>query len=68
MNHIELDPQYRKKNIAINVLFLFMDTISAYYAPLAISLITEYCKQMHTIAFELEFAKNENLYIRKCRI
>jgi hypothetical protein len=63
MDHIELDSQYRKKNIAINVLFLFMETLAAYYAPSSILLAMIYCKQMHTIAFELEFANINNIYI-----
>jgi hypothetical protein len=67
MDNIELDIQYRKKNIAINVLFLFMDILGAYYAPSPILLLTKYCKQMHNIAFELEFAKMGDIYMRKCR-
>jgi hypothetical protein len=67
MDHIELDYLYRKKNITINILFLFMETLAAYYAPSSISLVMSYCKQMHNIAFELEFAKMDNIYIRKCR-
>jgi hypothetical protein len=69
MHHIELEPHYRKKNISVNVLFLFMEILSAYYAPLPIVLATTYCKHMHKIAFELEFTKifNLNIYIRKCR-
>ena len=67
IDHIELDTQYQKKNIAINVLFLFMDILGAYYAPSSILLLTKYCKQMHTIAFELEFAKMGDIYMRKCR-
>jgi len=68
MDHIELSIQYRKKDIAINILFLFMETLAAYYAPSSISLIMLYCKQMHDIAFELEFAKIDNIYMRKCRL
>jgi hypothetical protein len=55
--HIELLPLYRKKNISINVLFILMETLSAYYAPLNISLKMAYVKQMFQIAHVLQFHK-----------
>jgi hypothetical protein len=70
-----------KKDISIHVVFILMNILRAYYAPLPIMLLFKYIsegahtKQMHDIAFELEFSKyvfinkkkdKEDYYIRKC--
>jgi len=57
LTHIELLPQYRKKNIAVNVLFVLMEILASYYAPLNISLKMAFVKQMHNIAYALKFHK-----------
>jgi len=67
MDHIEIDKHHRKKNISIHVIYLLMNLLGAYYAPAQIQLSFLYIKQMHTIAFELDFLKQNNYYIRKCR-
>ena len=84
LSHIELDNNYRKKNIAVNVLFVLMEILASYYAPLNISLRMAFVKPMFQIAHTLQFHKtlftkrrqkdeNENkkqeeYYIRLCRI
>jgi hypothetical protein len=76
LSHIELDLPYRKKNIAVNVLFVLMEILAAYYAPLNISLKIAFVKPMYTIAHTLQFhkghsipeTKNEEYFIRLCRI
>jgi hypothetical protein len=54
--------------IKINVIFILMNILSAYYAPLQMFLLLTYEKEMDNIAFELEFSKKEDYYIRKCKI
>jgi hypothetical protein len=82
LSHIELDPPYRKKNIAVNIIFILIETLAAYYAPLNISLKILYVKPMFHIAHILQFHKtlftkrrqkdendeNEEYFIRLCRI
>ena len=67
-------------SILINVIFILMQKLSAYYSPIIVSLviphniILKHKKEMDKIAFELEFAKttfakeknNEDYYIKKC--
>ena len=63
-------------NILINVIFILMQKLSAYYSPIIVSLviphniILKHKKEMDEIAFELEFAKTtfakEDYYIKKC--
>ena len=55
--HIEIFSAYRKQNIAINAIFILMNILRAYYAPVQYSLIFKYVKQMNEIAFELKFSK-----------
>jgi len=57
LSHIELVPSYRKKNIAVNVLFILMEILAAYYAPLNISLKMAFVKPMFQIAHTLQFHK-----------
>ena len=75
--HIELSPPYRKKNIGVNVLFVLMEILAAYYAPLNISLKMAFVKPMFKIAHTLQFhkgnsmierGKEEEYFIRLCRI
>ena len=79
LSHMELDSSYRKKNIAVNVLFVLMEILAAYYAPLNISLRMAFVKPMFQIAHTLQFHKahwhsgrpsenEEEYYIRLCRI
>jgi hypothetical protein len=78
LSHIEINLQYRKKNIAVNVLFILMEILAAYYAPLNISLKMAFVKPMFHIAHILKFHKghstanngniSEEYYIRLCRI
>jgi hypothetical protein len=68
LTHIEIEKQYRNKNISIHIIFILMNILSAYYAPIAIILSFKYIKQMHNIAFELEFTKKENMYIKNIYI
>jgi GNAT superfamily N-acetyltransferase len=58
LSHIELSPSYRKKNIAVNVLFILMEILAAYYAPLNISLKMAFVKPMFQIAHTLQFHKS----------
>jgi len=67
LQHIELDIAYRKKNIAVNIIYILMNILAAYYAPSEILLEFEYKKEMFKIAYELLFYKNDNKFIRKCR-
>jgi hypothetical protein len=59
-------------DILINVIFILMQQLSAYYAPIVVSLviphniITKNKKEFDDIAFELEFAKNKDYYIKNC--
>jgi hypothetical protein len=59
-------------DILINVIFILMQQLSAYYAPIIVSLLIPYNiiikhkKEFDEIAFELEFAKNKDYYIHKC--
>jgi GNAT superfamily N-acetyltransferase len=57
LSHIELDNKYRKKNIAVNVLFVLMEILASYYAPLNISLRMTFVKPMFQIAHTLQFHK-----------
>jgi GNAT superfamily N-acetyltransferase len=54
------------EDIAINIIFILMDILRAYYAPIQMSLLLKYEKKNDSIAFELEFAKKDNYYIHKC--
>jgi GNAT superfamily N-acetyltransferase len=58
LSHIELLTSYRKKNIAVNVLFILMEILAAYYAPLNISLKMAFVKPMFHIAHTLQFHKS----------
>jgi hypothetical protein len=58
LSHIELVPSYRKKNIVVNVLFILMEILAAYYAPLNISLKMAFVKPMFHIAHTLQFHKS----------
>ena len=58
LSHIELLTSYRKKNIAVNVLFVLMEILAAYYAPLNISLKMAFVKPMFHIAHTLQFHKS----------
>ena len=51
------DTKYRKKNIAVNVLFVLMEILASYYAPLNISLKMAFVKPMFQIAHTLQFHK-----------
>jgi RimJ/RimL family protein N-acetyltransferase len=68
LSHIELDKEYQKKGIAINVIYLLMDMLAAYYAPNRISLKFLYTKEMYSIAYKLLFHKIDNFFIRECRL
>ena len=79
LSHIEINAPYRKKNIAVNALFVLMEILAAYYAPLNISLKIAFVKPMFHIAHILKFhkahwhsdrlsEKKEEYYIRLCRI
>ena len=79
LSHIELDTKYRKKNIAVNVLFVLMEILASYYAPLNISLKMAFVKPMFQIAHTLQFhkehfipdtknEKDEEYFTRLCRI
>ena len=57
LSHIEINLQYRKKNIAVNALFILMEILAAYYAPLNISLKMAFVKPMFHIAHVLKFHK-----------
>jgi len=57
LSHIELDLSYRKKNIAVNVMFVLMEILASYYAPLNISLKMAFVKSMFQIAHTLQFHK-----------
>jgi len=57
LSHIELDSPYRKKNIAVNVIFVLMEILASYYAPLNISLKMAFVKSMFQIAHTLQFHK-----------
>jgi len=71
LKHIELFSKYRKKTIAENVIFLLMDILAAHYAPNHLSLKFADIKQMHTIAYKLEFHKiqenGKEFFIKSCR-
>lgn len=66
LTNIEIQFNYQKQNIAINSIFMLMEILRAYYAPIKIYLSFKYIKQMHKIAFELKFAKNGEYYIKLC--
>ena len=59
-------PIIKEENIEINVIFMLMELLRAYYAPIQMFLLLKYEKKMDDIAFELEFAKKEDYYIKKC--
>jgi hypothetical protein len=63
--HIEILPKYRKKNITMHVIFILMDILRAYYAPMVVHMAFKYVKPMHKIAFELNFQKNKDYYMIK---
>ena len=65
MTHIELDNPYRKKNIAVNVLFVLMEILASYYAPLNISLKMAFVKPMFQIAHTLQFNKMHSVLDKK---
>jgi hypothetical protein len=51
----------------INIIFMLMELLRAYYAPIQMFLLLKYEKKMDAIAFELEFSKKDNnYYIKKC--
>ena len=53
--------------IKINIIFILMELLKAYYAPIQMFLLlNKYEKKMDNIAFELEFAKKGNYYTHKC--
>jgi GNAT superfamily N-acetyltransferase len=58
--------------IDINTIYILMVKLSAYYAPLLVSLIIPHNiiiknkKEIDDIAFELKFAKKSDYYIKKC--
>jgi len=54
-----------KTNIEINIIFMLMEILRAYYAPIQMFLLLKYEKN-NDIAFELEFAKRGDYYIKKC--
>ena len=41
-----------------------MELLRAYYAPIQMFLLLKYEKKMNDIAFELEFAKKDDYYIK----
>ena len=53
-------------NIEINIIFMLMGLLRAYYAPIQMFLLLKYEKKMDDIAFELEFSKKGDYYIYKC--
>ena len=52
--------------IKINIIFILMGLLRAYYAPIQMFLLLKYEKKMDNIAFELEFAKKNDYYVKKC--
>jgi hypothetical protein len=53
-------------DIEINIIFTLIEILRAYYAPIQMFLLLKYEKKNDNIAFELEFAKKGNHYIKKC--
>jgi len=53
-------------SIEINIIFMLMELLRAYYAPIQMFLLLKYEKKNDDIAFELEFAKKDDYYIKKC--
>jgi len=63
-------------SMRLHSIFVLMDIIAAYYAPVQMSLIIEDSPNMHPIAYALQFYKwtteskkthTQDLYIRNCR-
>jgi hypothetical protein len=67
LNHLELHPTHRKKNISSHVLFILMEILAAYYSPNQISLQFIVVDSMIKIANNLKFEKKKDYFIRKCR-
>jgi hypothetical protein len=71
LEHIEIDKNYRKKEISVHSIFLLMDILGAKYAPDNPTLKFKFVKQMFNIAYKLEFQKKtygDNLFfIKICR-
>jgi len=67
LTHLEIDTTFTK-TIEINVIFILINILRAYYAPLQMFLLLKYEKKMNDIAFELEFSKKGDYYIKKCKI
>jgi hypothetical protein len=59
-------PVIKEENIEINIIFILMEILRAYYAPVQMFLLLKYDKKMDDIAFELEFSKKGDYYIKKC--
>jgi GNAT superfamily N-acetyltransferase len=65
INDIEIN-DIEINDIEINIIFMLMELLRAYYAPIQMFLLLKYEKKMNDIAFELEFAKKDDYYIKKC--
>ena len=57
-------PVMKEENVEINVVFMLMELLRAYYAPVQMFLLLKYEKKNDEIAFELEFVKKEDYYIK----
>jgi len=57
-------PVIKEENVEINIIFALMELLRAYYAPIQMFLLLKYEKKMNDIAFELEFAKKGDYYIK----